>query len=274
MRPTSPVVVPPHGRLRALGRLGLVTALTGAVCARGLPAASAAGEGRLRLAHLSPDTPAVDVYVDSVADPAADVTLPGVSYGTVSDYRDVPTGTYTVSMRKAGADPKTPPVLSTTVQVGDGAARTVAGVGRFADLGLRVLQDDLATPPAGQARMRVVAAAAQAGTVDVSLPGGTSVATGLPFAATSGYVDVPAGQTALQVAPAGSAAMLTTNGTPCCSHTCAMAKVCEESKAPTSMCAPSRISFSAWVRATSGRDSVSASMMSTEALMPFMRSAS
>ena len=141
-----------------------------------------------------------------MADPAADVTLPGVSYGTVSDYRNVPPGTYTVSMRKAGADPKTPPVLSTTVEVGDGAARTVAGVGNFADLGLRVLQDDLATPPAGRARMRVVAAAAQAGTVDVSIPGGTSVASRLPFAATSGYVDVPAGQTALQVAPAGSAA--------------------------------------------------------------------
>jgi hypothetical protein len=124
----------------------------------------------------------------------------------VSDYLDVPPGTYTVSMRKAGADPKTPPVLSTTMDVGDGAARTVAGVGKFADLGLRVLQDDLAKPPAGQARMRVVAAAAQAGTVDVSLPGGPSVANGLPFAATSGYVDVPAGATALQVAAAGSPA--------------------------------------------------------------------
>lgn len=206
MRLTPPVPAAPRGRLRALGRLGLVTTLTGVVCALGLPAASAAAAGQLRLAHLSPDTPAVDVYVDSVADPAADVTLPGVSYGTVSDYRNVPPGMYTVSMRKAGADPKTPPVLSTTVEVGDGVARTVAGVGRFADLGLRVLKDDLATPPAGQARVRVVAAAAQAGKVDVSLPGGPTIAGGLPFAATSDYVDVPAGQTALQVAPAGSPA--------------------------------------------------------------------
>ena len=192
-------------RRRTLGRLALVTAMTGAMGALGLPGAAAAGEGELRLAHLSPDTPAVDVYVDSVADPSAAVTLPGVSYGTVSDYRNVPPGTYTVSMRKAGADAKSPPVLSTTVQVGDGAARTVAGVGHFADLGLRVLQDDLATPPAGQARMRVIAAAAQAGSLDVSVAGGRSVAAGLPFAATSSYVDVPAGRTALQVAPAGSA---------------------------------------------------------------------
>jgi Domain of unknown function (DUF4397) len=202
--PTAPA--PLRRRLRTFVRLGLVTALAGAVGALGLPSASAAGDGRLRLAHLSPDTPAVDVYVASVSDPSADVRLPGVGYGTVSDYRTVPTGVYTVSMRKAGADPATPPVLSTTVEVGDGVAQTVAGVGHFADLGLRVLQDDLTTPPAGQARVRVVAAAAQAGTVDVSVAGGPTVATGLPFAATSGYVDVPAGRTSLQVAPAGAAA--------------------------------------------------------------------
>ena len=68
----------------------------------------------------------------------------------------MPAGVYTVSMREAGADPATPPVLSTTVQVGTDSARTVAGVGRFADLGLEVLEDDLALPPSGQARVRVV----------------------------------------------------------------------------------------------------------------------
>jgi hypothetical protein len=203
--PTSPLPAVRSRRLHAVGRLGLVAVLTGAIGGLGLPSASAAGQGELRLAHLSPDTPAVDVYVDSVQNPSADVTLPGVGYGTVSDYRSVPDGTYTVSMRKAGADPATPPVLSTTVQVADGAARTVAGVGHFADLGLRVLQDDLQPPPAGQARVRVIAAAAQAGTLDVSVAGGPSVARGLPFAQTSGYVDVPAGATSLQVAPAGGA---------------------------------------------------------------------
>jgi hypothetical protein len=53
--------------------------------------------------------------------------------------------------------------------------------------------------------MRVLDAAAQAGSVDVSAAG-APVATGLPFAAPSSYVDVPAGRTTLQVAPAGSAA--------------------------------------------------------------------
>src|SRR3712207_9158795 len=94
------------------------------------PGAGAAETGLLRLAHLSPDTPAADVYVDSVSDPGdgtALLTVPGVGYGTISGYQDVPEGVYTVSMRQAGDDPVTPPVASTTVQVGPDSARTEIG---------------------------------------------------------------------------------------------------------------------------------------------------
>jgi hypothetical protein len=186
---------------------GLCAVLLAAVVSGlGIPSATAADGGLLRLAHLSPDTPAVDVYVDSVADPDAGLVLPGVDYGTVSDYQDVPPGTYTVAMRTAGADPATPPALSATVQVGANTARTVAGVGSFADLGLAILEDDLTLPPPGQARVRVIAAAAAASTLDVSLSGGPELARDLQFAATSAYVDVPAGAASLQLTPEGSAA--------------------------------------------------------------------
>ncbi|MGY1739925.1 MULTISPECIES: DUF4397 domain-containing protein [unclassified Blastococcus] len=186
-----------------IARAVLVALLAAVGAALPTGAAAAADPGLLRLAHLSPDTPPVDVSVDSVSSPGSGQTFPGVGYGVVSDYQQLPPGTYTVSMRQAGADPAAPPVLSTTVEVGAGQARTVAGVGAFADLGLEVLEDDLTPPPAGSARMRVVAAAATAGRLDVALPGGRPVASHLAFADTSGYVDVPAGATALAVTPAG-----------------------------------------------------------------------
>jgi hypothetical protein len=167
------------------------------------PAAAAEDMGMLRLAHLSPDTPSVDVYVASVADPAAKITLKGVAYGTVSDYQDVPTGEYTVSMRPAGAAADTPPVLSTTVEVTGASARTVAGVGLFAKLGLQIIDDSLATPPSGQARIRVLHGASNAQTLDVATANGTKIASGLAFATTSDYVDVPAGATTLQVSTGG-----------------------------------------------------------------------
>ena len=184
-------------------RAVVVALLAALSAALPLNAAQAADTGLLRLAHLSPDTPEVDVYVDSVSSPGAGQTFPGVGYGTVSDYQQVPPGTYAISMRQAGADPASPPVLSTTVEVGTGQARTVAGVGPFADLGLEVLTDDLTPPPAGSARMRVVAAAATAPSLAVALPDGRSVATGLAFSDTSDYVEVPAGATTLSVTPAG-----------------------------------------------------------------------
>jgi hypothetical protein len=188
---------------RALRVIGTAVLLTGTILTGGAAQAAPGDNGLLRLAHLSPDTPEVDVYVDAVADPEAGITLEGVGYGTVSDYQDVPPGTYTVSMREAGADPATPPVLSTTVEVTSASARTVAGVGLFADLGLEIIEDSLATPPAGQARMRVLAAASNAETLDVTLSDGTAVATGLAFASTSDYVDVPAGSASLQVSVGG-----------------------------------------------------------------------
>jgi hypothetical protein len=188
---------------RAWRTTGTAVLMAGWVLCGGTAQAAEDGNGLLRLAHLSPDTPAVDVYVDAVADPEAGIALEGVAYGTVSDYRDVPPGTYTVSMRAAGADPATPPVLSTTVDVVSDSARTVAGVGLFADLGLEIIEDSLDMPPSGQARMRVLAAASNAETLDVALADGTAVATQLAFASTSEYVDVPAGSTTLQVSAGG-----------------------------------------------------------------------
>ena len=41
--------------------------------------------------------------------------FPGVAYGAMSDYLRVPAGTYSVAMRKHGAKPSTPAVLTLSV---------------------------------------------------------------------------------------------------------------------------------------------------------------
>ena len=165
----------------------------------GVPSAGAADAGMLRLAHLSPDTPSVDVYVDSVSSTDTGIVLTGVSYGTVSGYQSVPAGTYTVSMRSAGAPATSAPVLSTTVTVDPGAAFTVAGVGPFAQLGLKVLDDDLTPPAQGAARARVVNASQTLTPASVGVGGGQSLSAQLAFPELTGYVSVPGGSTTLQV---------------------------------------------------------------------------
>jgi hypothetical protein len=66
-----------------------------------------------------------------------------------------------------------------------------------------VLPDDLAPPPPGKARLRVISAAAAAKSLDVFRAGGPPLPAKLPSASTSGYVDVAAGATTLEVAPNG-----------------------------------------------------------------------
>src|SRR5215831_7669767 len=129
-------------RLISAGALAL--GLAGALAAGATAASAATGTGYIRLAHLSPNTPAVDVYLYSFGDPSAMVVLHHVAYGDVSGYEAVASGEYTVAMRTAGAPPGSKPVLSTTVDVVNGHAYTVAGMGPLAGIRLQVIGDSLA----------------------------------------------------------------------------------------------------------------------------------
>lgn len=165
--------------------------------------ASAAGPGYVRLAHLSPDTPSVDVYL-AAPDAAEPRVFPGVGYGVVSDYLPLPVGRYAVAMREAGAPASDPPVLTTEVAVASGEAYTVAGVGRYADLGLRVLHDDLSAPDGGRAKVRVVQASVRAPVLDVAVADGPTIANGVHFATTTDYQLVEPGRWRLRLSGSGS----------------------------------------------------------------------
>ena len=192
-------------RLRAaLASIGLLVAAGAVGAAVVAPPAAAAAVGYVRLAHLSPDTPPVDVYLSSVAGGAAK-KFPAVGYGTVSTYLPLDVGTYSVAMRNVNAAESSPPVLSTQVTVTAGEAYTVAGVGRFADLGLRVINDDLSMPSAGKAKARVVNASIRAPQLDVSVATtGAPVAAGVPFATTTEYREVNPGSWPLKLSPSGT----------------------------------------------------------------------
>lgn len=165
--------------------------------------AEAAVVGYVRLAHLSPDTPDVDVYLDSVSGAIVQRVFHGVGYGVVSKYLALPTGTYAVSMRLKGAPASTPPVLTTNVTVEAGKAYTVAGVGRHAELGLKVINDDLTMASAGKARVRIVQASIRSPVLTVSIAGGATIAEGITFASTTDYREANPGRWILEVRPTG-----------------------------------------------------------------------
>jgi Domain of unknown function (DUF4397) len=178
----------------------------------GIPAAATAfassatmGTGWIRLAHLSPNTPAVDVYLYSFGNSNAMIVLHHVAYGTVSPYESVQAGDYSVAMRAAGASPTSQPVLSTSVTIAAGHAYTVAGMGPESGLRLQVLDDKLTTP-SGQALVRVIQASLKDQVVKVTL-GSTVLASSLKFANVSAYQPVsPGTETVTVSAGAGAGA--------------------------------------------------------------------
>jgi hypothetical protein len=164
----------------------------------GIPAAATAhassattGTGWIRLAHLSPNTPAVDVYLYSFGNSSAQIVLHHVAYGTVSPYEAVTAGDYSVAMRASGASSTSQPVLSTSVTIKAGHAYTVAGMGPESGLRLQVLDDELTTPP-GKALVRVIQASLKQQTVKVTC-GGQTIVPKATFASVASYQPIPAG---------------------------------------------------------------------------------
>ena len=144
----------------------------------------------LRVAHLSPDAPAVDVSVDG------NVALEGVSFGAVSQYLDVPVGTRTVTI--AAADDPSTVAFEGDLDVTEGAF-TVAAVGELSEDSFEplVLSDDNTIPADDTARVRVVHASPDAPAVDITA-GGDALFDGVSYQG-SGYAEVPAGTYTLNV---------------------------------------------------------------------------
>jgi hypothetical protein len=171
----------------------------------GISVANAAPEeGWIRLAHLSPDTPKVDVYVSSFGNDDDPTVLRSVGYGMFSPYQRVPAGSYTIAMRLEGTPATEPAVLSTTVEINADSAATVAGMGRNSDLELVTLTDDLEPPGTNKSKVRVIHAALTAPVVNTVELAGSPVATDLSFAQFTDYDAVGAGNTTVEV-DAGSA---------------------------------------------------------------------
>jgi predicted RNA-binding protein len=150
----------------------------------------------LRVAHLSPDAPNVDVYVDG------DAVLEDVPYRAVSEYMELETGAYDVMITAAGDQDTV--VFDDELEVPKGDF-IVAALGELAEenqpFAPAVLEDDL-SDPGEMARVRLVHASPDAPAVDVTVhESGDALFEDVAFAEASA-AEVPAGSYTLEVRPA------------------------------------------------------------------------
>ncbi|TFW00338.1 DUF4397 domain-containing protein [Orlajensenia leifsoniae] len=177
----------------ALTATALVSFGLGAAPALAAVRTAPADAGWVRVGHLSPDTAAVDVRLAPADGGAAAVELDDVTYGQVSPYAALAAGDYELTMVPAGAPADTTPVVTTEVTVTAGMAGTVAAYGLNDSLQTMALGDDLTSPAAGEARIRVVSASTQVDSVDVTTTTGVAIATGAASGTATDYASVPSG---------------------------------------------------------------------------------
>jgi hypothetical protein len=152
----------------------------------------------VRVAHMAPNAPNVDVYVDGTA------VLEDVPFGAVSDYLDVPSGERQFRITPAG-DSETA-VFEGAVPIDAGTTYTVTAIGEVGDMADQsfeplVLSSEESAPGSDTARVRVVHASPDAPAVDVTLASsGDALVDGLPYGE-SATAEAPAGEYTLEIRP-------------------------------------------------------------------------
>jgi len=151
---------------------------------------------KLRVAHLSPDAPAVDIWANGA------VILENVPFKAISDYLEVPAGEYRVQVTPTGVTE--PIVIDATVELGINKAYTVAATGLLAEgLEPMVLTDDMRTM-ADSAKVRFAHTSPDAPAVDVGVSGGPVLFRNASFREASEYLAVGGGLYNLEVRLAGT----------------------------------------------------------------------
>jgi subtilisin family serine protease len=161
----------------------------------GLPTPDPA-RARVRVAHLSPGAPAVDILVNDA------VAFADVAFQEVTGYASLPAGTYNVKVVPSGVTE--PVVIEADLTLDPGTDYSVAAVNELASIEPLVLIDDNTPPEAGNAHVRFVHASPDAPAVDIAVAGGPVLFADVEFKEASGYLPVAAGTYDLEVRLAGT----------------------------------------------------------------------
>ena len=153
-------------------------------------------DAQVRIAHLSPDAPAVDVLVDG------DAVLEGAEFGDVSDYMNLSAGEHNVTIQTSENESV---VFQDNVSVEAGTAYTIAATGEVSQdtFEPRVFEDDFEMPSDENATVRLIHASPDAPDVDVTVADSDTVLfDNVSFGNATDYAEVPAGDYGLEVRPA------------------------------------------------------------------------
>lgn len=141
----------------------------------------------LSLVHASPTTEKLDVYIDNTR-----ASIDDFAFGNKMDYLRAYSGDRTITVTKKGLTTR---LTSDVVKLVPDFGYTVFVVDKFDAIDLLTLQDDLALPAAGKAKVRFVNLSPDGGALNLAINGAaTDLADNRAFKEFSAFVSVDAAE--------------------------------------------------------------------------------
>jgi hypothetical protein len=183
----------------------------------GGPPVNTPGDGNVaevRVAHLSPDAPNVDVFVGT--EPNGDPAIENLAYenfapNNAGDYVALDPGSYDIAVTPTGeTEPQVIDVSGLPLEANKDY--TILAVGELNseqedEPGIQALplvdnaDEETALPPRDKTLVRFVHASPDAGAVDIGVQGGPTLLSGVEFGDASDYIEVAPGDYTITVGP-------------------------------------------------------------------------
>ncbi|MBC8076345.1 MAG: DUF4397 domain-containing protein, partial [Chloroflexales bacterium] len=151
----------------------------------------------VRFVHASPDTPAVDVFIDGA------LVLSNVKYFAASSSLSVPAGQHTLQVAPTGQG-RDEAVVNDTIDLIRGRAYTLAATGKLENIKALALLDEQPKNLNGKAWVRVINATVGAPAIDVRLANAEAPLLTDQGFRTVDYLRVDPATYTFEVAPAGT----------------------------------------------------------------------
>lgn len=169
------------------------------------PPESAQSRTRLRAAHLSSGTPAIDIYINGER-----AAFSGLGFGDLSGFEDFTPGTYEIAIGPAGATIAEASIGPVMVEIAAGEWKTIALIGTLTTgtIQVQVLNEDFRPLAEGNSRITLYHANGLVGPVNVRLADGTPLLQLLAYPGSQqdndglSTFELPTGDYTLEIIPA------------------------------------------------------------------------
>lgn len=195
-----------NGTIHVIDNVLLPTSVIEALSLATEEPAADTGFVNIQVAHLSPDTPAVDVYVNG------DAAITSLEFNQLTEWITLPAGSYEIAVAPAGTSVDQAAIGPATFDLPAGQFITVAAIGSLeaGTLAPAIIAQDYSPVTDGNVRVTLFHAIEDAPAVDVLANGTTALVRQLAFPGTLGdndgvfTLEVPAGTYDLSVVPNGA----------------------------------------------------------------------